>query len=108
MLNAGTEDELGTRLAEFLLNDVDEVIKVCCRWEDYLHHFGKVARHTVALDHVGNLLDVWIELLLLPRLQLNLDEGLYVEFELFQVDSAVVAGNNALLFEFVDPGGDGR
>ena len=108
MVNASTEDDLRASLTEALLNGVDKVIKVGCRWEDHLHDFGVVTGDTVTLDDVGNALDVGVEFLLLAGLQLNLDEGLNMETNLLHVDAGVVTGDDAGLFQLCDPGRDRR
>lgn len=108
VVNASTEDDLGAGLAEALLNGVDEVIKVGRRWEDHLHDFGVVTGDTVTFDDVRDTLNVGVELLLLARFQLNLDEGFNMETNLLHVDAGVIAGDNAGLFQLCDPGRDRR
>ena len=98
MVNAGAEDDLRTGLAEALLDGVDEVVEVGCRRKDDFHDFGVVAGDAVALDNVGNTLDVRVEFLLLAGLQLDLDEGLDVKTDFFHVDAGVVASDDAGFF----------
>ena len=107
MLNTSAEDDLRTGFAKLLLNNVDEVVQIGGGWEDNLHYFGEVTCDAVAFNDVRDLLNIRVKLFLLPWLQLDLDEGLNVEIQFFEIDGAVVASDNALFLEFADPRSNG-
>ena len=103
----GGEHNLGAGLSEFL-QLANKDIQLHGALERHFHQHGVLTCNAVAFQHIGHFRRVSVELWLVLRNHIQINKRDDVIPQLHGVHHGVIAGNDPVLFQLLDPGGHCR